>query len=92
MTVSRATLIAAYPEFGGISSDLVDAKIADAELEVDLDHWGDDADRGVMLYAAKLLALTPFGMEMGLGPKGNEPSVYASEFTRLNRRKGNLRR
>ena len=70
MTVTAASLKAAWPEFDDAADVLVTAKIARAYDSLDETTWGDLYDDAVTLKACHLLALTPDGRAMRLDPEG----------------------
>ena len=79
MAVTRASLIALYEEFTPADSTMVTNKIAAAEDFVDEDVWGDRYDFAVTLYACHLIAMGPYGMEMGLVVKNGE-TTYLRQY------------
>lgn len=63
---SAATLYASYPEFSGADADLVNAKLAEAARRTNATVYGTAAlaQDAVLLRAAELLILSPYGREM----------------------------
>lgn len=72
MTVTAASLKAAWPEFDAAADLLVTAKISQAERSLSEDAFpdSDTYDDAVTLKACHLLALTPDGRAMRLDPEG----------------------
>lgn len=68
MAVDFDSFIGAFPEFRRVEKGLVDAKLAEARLQVDASVWGSKADLGVSYLAAHLIALSPFGQHARLVP------------------------
>jgi hypothetical protein len=85
MPVTSATLLVSFPELTDAGEDLIDAKIAEAELRVgDAALWGSTAirDLGVMYKAAHLIALSPYGaMAKLVSDKGS--STYGVQYKQL---------
>jgi len=71
MTVTAASLKAAWPEFDSAADALVTSKITQAYLSLSEATWGDLYDDAVTLKACHLLALTPDGRAMRLDPEGH---------------------
>jgi len=84
LAVSRATLIARFPEFTATPESLVTAAIADATLMVDSDYYGGKADMAITYYAAHLIATNPLG-EMARIDKKSDRTVYLAAFERVMR-------
>lgn len=61
MALSRAQFVASFKEFANTDTDLVDAKLADAEASMDEDVWGDLFDQGHGFLTAHLLASSGYG-------------------------------
>ena len=57
MTVTAATLVDRFPEFGNLETAVVTATIAEALRQCDADVWGDQHDDGVSHLAAHKLSL-----------------------------------
>jgi hypothetical protein len=68
VTVGFDSFIAAFPEFEKVPKELVDAKIAEAKLEVAASVWGAKTDLGVSYLTAHLLSMSPFGQHARLIP------------------------
>ena len=68
MTVTRDSLVVAYPEFGNAPTAMVDAQIANATLCNDSDVYGDRYDLAVLLMACHLIAVSPWGEKLKLSP------------------------
>jgi len=81
MAVTRASLIAEYPEFTNADTALVTTKISHAYKFVDETIFGDQADLAVTLYACHLIAMSPYGMEMRLQDKNGE-TTYLKLFNK----------
>lgn len=90
MAVSASTFKSAHPEFESIPDPTVETALADALADIDVDIWGDDADRGQRLLAAHYLAMTPSGGQAGLraGAGANQTSIYWGRYEDLRRRVG----
>lgn len=84
MSVTRATLIARFPEFASTPEALVTSSIADAELMIDRPYFGSKADVAVTLYASHLIAINPLGEMARLDKKGEE-TTYLIAFERVKR-------
>ncbi len=79
MTVSAATFLVEFPEFGPTNTQrpgLIEAKLAHAQRFVSTRLWGDRYDRAVYLKAAHLLAMSPFGENARLS-KTSPETVYS---------------
>jgi hypothetical protein len=86
-----ATFKDEYPEFADVADAIVEAKLRDALAEIDVEKWGDDADRGQGLQAARLLVLSPHGSSAGLR-LGAGKTAYDDEYFRLRRMIGTAHR
>lgn len=71
---SNATLLAAFPEFNGATSALVTQKLTEAARRTRTDSFpsADAAADAVMLRAAILLILSPYGHKM----RSENPEQY----------------
>lgn len=87
MAVTQAAFLASYPEFNPASTELLAAKLAAAELQVDADVWGGKADLAVMLTAAHLLAISPFGQRARLVSDAGK-TTYEGELSRMKKTVG----
>lgn len=82
MTVSVASFLVAFPEFLKAGTPMLTAQLALIELEVS-DSFGDSRDLAVMLKLADTLALSPWGRDARMVPKGVEnafSSTYGMRF------------
>lgn len=85
MAVTVAAFKVAFPEFLKAGDAMVEAQLAFTELEVS-DSFGDSRDLAVMLKLADSLALSPWGRDARMVPKGVEnafSSTYGLRFTRM---------
>ena len=86
MTVTAASLKAAWPEFDAAADALVTSKIAQAERSLAESVFGDTYDDAVTLKACHLLAMMPDGRPMRLDPEGKSGhwglglTVYGQEL------------
>jgi hypothetical protein len=88
VSVSLETFKADFPELALAGDDLISAKLAKALRQIDTTILGDLADDLQAQYAARFLALTPFGAQAGLRLKDPGETVYDEEITRLEQRVG----
>lgn len=78
-----------FPEFDRTPTELVDAKLAEAELEIDRTVWGTKADLGVGYLAAHLLSIAPTGQHARLVPRNAKATredaltTYERQYKRL---------
>lgn len=79
MTWTAASFKARYPEFATASDALVTASLADAAAYVDASLAPVDADRGIGLKAADILALSPFGQTARMQSKDGS-TTYGNQF------------
>jgi hypothetical protein len=82
MTVSVASFKIAFPEFVKAGDAMLGAQLAFTETEVS-DSFGDSRDLAVMLKLADALALSPWGRDARLVPKGVDnafSSTYGVRF------------
>lgn len=82
MAVTVAAFVEAFPEFAKAGAAMVEARLAFAELEVS-DSFGDSRDLAVMLRLADDLALSPWGRDARMVPKGVDnafSSTYGLRF------------
>ena len=75
---------ARYPEFENASDTLVNQALDDAMLEVNEDIFADAAQAAGHCYAAKILAISPFGLQARLAA-GDGESTYSKRWLRLAR-------
>ena len=59
--MTRAEFLIQFPEFQGVDDAQIDAFLAAALLEIDLEIWEEKADQGQGYLAAHKLALSPWG-------------------------------
>jgi hypothetical protein len=73
MAVTAAQLKARFSEFSATADELVDAAIAEAELQVSRTAWGEErADAGVLYLAGHILKLDAQGGDAPPGPITSE--------------------
>ena len=85
MTVSVASFKVAFPEFTKAGDPMIEAQLALVELEVS-DSFGDSRDLAVMLKLADSLALSPWGRDARMVPKGVDnafSSTYGVRFRQM---------
>lgn len=82
MTVSSAQFTTEFPEFAAVDPNLVSAKLAAAQLEVDATLAGTLNDEAVYYLTAKKLAKMPSGNTSKLVNKDGS-TVYDDELKRL---------
>lgn len=82
MAVSVASFKVAFPEFLKAGDPMVAAQLAFVELEVS-DSFGDSRDLAVMLKLADALALSPWGRDARLVPKGVDNAFTSTYGVRL---------
>lgn len=78
MTVSVASFKVAFPEFQKAGDPMLEAQLALVELEVS-DSFEDSRDLAVMLRLADNLALSPFGRDARMIPKGVD-NAFSSTY------------
>lgn len=83
--MDQATFLAGYPEFAESSPDLVAAKLAEAELQVDEAVCGAQTDIMHGLTTAHLLAISPFGMNARMVSKEGT-TTYGERLAVMQRR------
>lgn len=90
MPVSVATMKSKHREFADLDDSVVQDALDDALSEIDVNVWGDHADRGQRMLAAHILAMSPFGATAGLraGNGANQTSIYWSQYEDLRQRVG----
>jgi hypothetical protein len=84
MTVSTASFLVAFPEFAKANTAMVTAQLAMVELEVS-DSFGESRDLAVMLKLADALALSPWGRDARMVPKGVDNAFSSTYGVRLQR-------
>lgn len=82
MAVTVAAFVVQFPEFRNASTDLLQAHLDAAELEIDREVWETKGDQGQMYLAAHKLALSPFGNNAKLVPAGGI-TTYEIHYDRL---------
>ncbi len=82
MAVSVESFLVSHPEFTPAGAELIQAKLDEAALEVDVALWGVRADTGIKLTAAHLLAVSPFGQQARLVAK-NGSTTYSTRLIDL---------
>ena len=76
------TFLGSYPEFGGTDPALVQAKMSEAERQIDLTIAGTLSDDLIYLLTAQKLARTPFGNDAKLSTMDGT-TVYDAELYTL---------
>ena len=84
MTVSLASFKTAFPEFVKAGDPMIAAQLAMVELEVS-DSFGESRDLAVMLKLADALALSPWGRDARMVPKGVDNAFSSTYGVRLQR-------
>lgn len=85
MAVTVASFKVAFPEFVKAGDPMLEAQLALVELEVS-DSFGDSRDLAVMLKLGDALALSPWGRDARMVPKGVDnafSSTYGLRFQRM---------
>ena len=82
MSVTVASFKVAFPEFVKAGDPMLEAQLAQAELEVS-DLFEDQRDHAVMLRLADNLALSPWGRDARLVGEKATSSPYGQRFWRL---------
>lgn len=85
MALSRANFLASFPEFQNTPESLLDAKLAEAALQMHLPTWGELAAQGQGLLTAALLANAQRGLNSRLQSQANT-STYREDYERLRQR------
>ena len=75
MTVTAATLVTRFPEFGNLETDVVTATITEALRQCDADVWGDQIDDAVSHLTAHMLALRTQAIGQQIGAVSSGPST-----------------
>jgi hypothetical protein len=89
MAVTFSSFVEAFPEFRKSSKTLVEAKLAEARLQIDPVVWRTKTDLGVSYLAAHLISISPQGQFARLIPKNAKPTrddaltTYEREYRRL---------
>ena len=89
MTVTFDSLIGGFPEFEAAPIALVEAKIAEAVLQIDAEVWGAKTDLGVSYLACHLLSMSSFGQHSRLQPANTKVgrtdalTTYEREYQRI---------
>lgn len=79
MTWTAASFMQRYPEFATMDAALVTSAIAEATAYVDPALAPIDADRGIGLKTADILALSPFGQTARMQSKDGS-TTYGKQF------------
>lgn len=82
MALSLETFLERFPEFDKTTEALVEAKLAEALLQIHAPTWGDKADLGQGYLAAAMLAQSQRGLNSRLQSDQNR-STYQDQFDRL---------
>lgn len=72
----------AFPEFREADADLLSSRLGAAIRRVDALVWGSMWQDGVLMLAAHLLAISPYGMNARLSAKDGS-STYLAEYERM---------
>jgi hypothetical protein len=80
--VTVAAFVACFPEFSKAGDPMLEAQLAQAELEVS-DLFEDQRDHAVMLRLADNLSLSPWGRDARLVGAKATSSPYGERFQRL---------
>lgn len=75
------TFINSFPEFKLAPIGYVQAKLAEAARQIDVNTWGDKAPDGQGYLAAHLMALSPFGNTAKL--TADSTTTYELHYRRL---------
>ena len=89
MAATVATMRVRFPEFEQTESGLLASKLEEAEARTNRTLYGEGrADTAVLLLAAHLVAMSPYGEALRLNPK-QEPdgacSLYERTLVRMQR-------
>ena len=77
--MTRTQFRARFPEFKNATDALIDATLAEAALEIDVEVWADRYDAGHGFLTAHKLALSPFGQTARMvSAQGN--TTYQKHF------------
>lgn len=71
-----------FPEFSDAGQALVEAKLAEAERNIDIEVWGDQAEDGVCYLAAHLICTSPSGVMARLVSKDGS-TTYLKRFKQM---------
>jgi hypothetical protein len=82
--VNVTAFLERYPQFRQAGQTLIEACLADAALMVNPDVYGDKADYATGLFAAQMLAASPYGMSMRLEDDKSK-TIFDAEVERLKR-------
>jgi hypothetical protein len=86
VAADASTLVARYPEFQPALDqypDMVDACLAQAEVQIDRTVYRDKADAAVHALAAHLLALCPLGGEPARLEPESMNTIYWGQYKAL---------
>jgi hypothetical protein len=72
----------AFPEFREADGDLLSSRLTAAIGRVDAEVWGPQWSNGVLMLAAHLLAISPYGQNARLSAKDGS-STYLAEYERM---------
>ena len=75
MTVTAATLVTRFPEFGNLETSVVTATIAESLRQCDADVWGEQHDEAVNFLTAHSLALRTQAIGQQIGAVSNGLSI-----------------
>lgn len=91
MAIDSSSFLTDFPEFDSTPVKDINAKIAQAELQVDAKIWGTKADLGVGYLTAHLLAMSSNGQFARLVPakmkatREDALTTYEREYKRIMR-------
>ena len=75
MTVTAATLVVRFPEFGNLETAAVTATIAESLRQCDAEAWGETHDDAVNFLTAHMLALRTQAIGQQIGAVSSGPST-----------------
>jgi len=82
MAIDAATFLTLFPEFKDAGTVLITAKLTQAQQYTPLCPWGKWQQEGTFLYAARFLALTPWGRKMNLANAAGQTN-YDADLRRV---------
>lgn len=85
MAVTESTLKARFPEFEAAATAMVEACIAEAELLVDREIFGNRGDMAVQYLAAHFIASNPKGRLVRLKKNQGPKTQYLMLYDRVKR-------
>jgi hypothetical protein len=82
MGTARDAFVVQFPEFTNTGVALVEAMLAAAALEIDLEVWAEKATQGQYYLAAHKLALSPYGNNAEMVTKSGT-TTYEAHYAKL---------